>query len=197
MMFTLAQLRAAVGLSVTTCRHWQDTLPTLGARTGRAARFSFGDLVALSVLRCAVDDVGLKISQFSQSAAALFEKCNALRWVGDTHMYVVTGPVRDDMQEPSRRGVVAHRVSIVQADVSGSIECASVVIPLDPIAERLRSLLFSALGPVEDRQASLPLPPVPLLERLREPRVIQTPVGQAPDVGKRPRRRSRGSRNIA
>ena len=190
MVFTLAQLREAVGLSVTTYRHWQETLPILAKRTGRMARFSFGDLVALAVLRCAVDDIGLKISQFTTSADVLFTRCNALTWVGQTDAHAITGPDHDRTRSTGRRDVVDHRVMVVRGDVSASITRASVVIPLDPIAEGLRSLLFGFSTGARERQASLPFPPVSIDKR--PPRLASTLADsrRADGTGKRPRRRA-------
>ena len=189
MVFTLAQLREAVGLSVTTYRHWQETLPVLAKRTGRTARFSFADLVAVAVLRCAVDDIGLKISQFTASADVLFTRCNALTWVGQTDAYAIIGPNHDQTHPKGRRDVVAHRVAVARGDLSGSITRAAVVIPLDPIADQLRSLLFGFSKGARERQASLPFPPVSLGERPHPLSSTFSSSGKTDGTRKRLRRR--------
>ena len=156
------------------------------------ARFSFGDLVALAVLRCAVDDIGLKISQFTTSADALFDRCNDLTWVGQTDAHAITGLDHDRARSTGRRDLADHRVMVVRGDVSASITRPSVVIPLDPIAEELRSLLFGFSTAARERQASLPFPPVPIDERPHRPASTPSSSGRADRTGKRRSRRSGG-----
>jgi hypothetical protein len=160
MTFTLSQVRSVVGLSTETYRHWRRTLPCLAARSGRAARFSFGDLVALALLRCAIDDLGLSVSQFAGNAKELFDTCTSLSWVGTTGVQVLVTR-KSEIAEPLKRRPFALISVEIAVGMPASFIEPTVVIPLDPIADKLRQLLFSAADLQED-QFSLPLPPVAL-----------------------------------
>ena len=46
--FTQDQMRTLTGVSVETVRHWRKTIPYLATKTGKAARFSFAELLGLA-----------------------------------------------------------------------------------------------------------------------------------------------------
>lgn len=158
MNFTQAQARQVIGLSVETFRHWRKTIPHLGARQGRQAKLSFGDLVALSTLRSLIDDLGLSIGQFIQTGDNFFDACNRVAWVETTGAYALIVPIDQAESSRQRRHPVPVSVSIEFHNILDAITRASIVIPLDPIAHALRvSLLGTAVGAAE-KQPWLPLP---------------------------------------
>lgn len=162
-MFTQAQVRLAVGLSIETIRHWRKTLPVLRSRSGRAAMFSFGDLVALASLRCLAADLGIGIGELTHASTDVFDYCNRISWLRDTGAYLVIGP------RPGQHaaGTGELRANLIHGELTPAVTGPSIVIPLEAIVERLRSFLFAEMSPGLDRQAWLPFPPidVPLSNR--------------------------------
>jgi hypothetical protein len=156
MNFTQAQARQAVGLAIETFRHWRKAIPYLDARQGRQAQFSFGDLVALSTLRSLVDELGLSIGQFTLSGDSFFAACNRLTWIGTTGAYALIVPTGQMESSRSRREPAPVSVSIKRENITDAITCASIVIPLDPIAHALRLSLFNTGA--QQIQPWLPLP---------------------------------------
>lgn len=47
--FTQDQMRTVTGVSIETVRHWRKIVPYLATKAGKAARFSFADLLGLAV----------------------------------------------------------------------------------------------------------------------------------------------------
>lgn len=168
MIFTQHQARDAVGLSVETFRHWRKVIPYLGTRAGRQARFSFGDLVVLGVLQILVDELGIRIGQFSSSSQKFFKDCNTLAWIDATDAYALVQPNPRTERPRSDRGIVPVAVSVALHDVASHLTRTSIVIPLDPIAHSLRQFLFDETGEQSSGQTWLPLPPVAVRGRRAE-----------------------------
>lgn len=77
--FTQDQARTLTGVSSETVRHWRKTIPYLSSKTGKAARFSFTDLVGLAVTSELVKSFGVHITIVStgvDSMFALLASCN-------------------------------------------------------------------------------------------------------------------------
>lgn len=70
--FTQDQTRTLAGVSAETVRHWRKTIPYLSSKTGKAARFSFTDLVGLAVTNELVKSFGVHIAAVSSGVDALF-----------------------------------------------------------------------------------------------------------------------------
>lgn len=158
MQFTQIQVRTAMGFSPETLRHWRSVIPYLKERQGRQANFSFGDLVSLAVLRCLVDDLGLGIGQFSESAEHLFGECNNLIWIGRTDASVLVKPKKTFSRPDARREPPPVSVSIVRDGPPNEFEGATIIVQLDPIAAALREQLFGTLPDADSTQPWLPLP---------------------------------------
>lgn len=159
MAFTQHQTRETIGLSVETFRHWRKVIPYLGGRVGREARFSFGDLVALAGFRCLIDEVGLSIGQFAKSGQDLFDECNSLTWIETTDAYALIRPEEAVQPARSRRDPAPVTVAVVRGNLDDAIKRATIVAPLDPLANVLRRSLFGASLDTDSRQPWLPLPP--------------------------------------
>lgn len=72
MRYTQEQTREIVGLSVETLRHWRHVVPYLRSKTGKAARYTFSDLICLSVVR-EVTNAGIPISGIAGGVNELFK----------------------------------------------------------------------------------------------------------------------------
>lgn len=70
--FTQDQMRTLTGVSAETVRHWRKTIPYLATKTGKAARFSFTDLLGLAVTNELVNSLGVHIGTVSVGVDALF-----------------------------------------------------------------------------------------------------------------------------
>lgn len=70
--FTQDQARTLTGVSVETVRHWRKTIPYLSAKTGKAARFTFTDVVGLAITHELVNTFGIHIASMCNGVDALF-----------------------------------------------------------------------------------------------------------------------------
>ena len=70
--YTQDQMRTLTGVSVETVRHWRKTVPYLASKTGKAARFTFADLLGLAVTNELVSSLGVHIATVSVGVDALF-----------------------------------------------------------------------------------------------------------------------------
>ena len=71
-LYTQEQARSVTGIGQEAIRHWRKYVPYLGSKSGKAARFSFGDLVGLSITRELTDALGISISQVRDAVESLF-----------------------------------------------------------------------------------------------------------------------------
>jgi hypothetical protein len=72
MDFTQDQARSLVGLPIETLRHWRKAVPYLSVKVGKAARFSFTDVVGLAVTRHLVVTFGIQIAALSSAVDMMF-----------------------------------------------------------------------------------------------------------------------------
>ncbi|WP_341678592.1 hypothetical protein [Comamonas thiooxydans] len=142
--FTQDQMRSLTGVSAETMRHWRKTIPYLATKTGKAARFSFADLLGLAVTHELVNSLGIHIGTVSSGVDALFrllEKSAAPVLEGSIAIITpVTASVRDSGSwgiDPSASSILA--------------------IPLNPLISRLQQHVVP-IAPTPS-QASLPFPP--------------------------------------
>ena len=70
--FTQDQARSLTGVSVETVRHWRRAIPYLSLKTGKAARFTFSDLLGLAVTNELVNSFGVHIATVSSGVDAMF-----------------------------------------------------------------------------------------------------------------------------
>src|SRR3569833_451825 len=85
--YTQDQMRALTGVSVETVRHWRKAVPYMATKTGKAARFSFADLLGLAVTNELVRSQGVHIGTVSSGVDALF------RLLADASAQVLDGGV--------------------------------------------------------------------------------------------------------
>lgn len=137
-------MRSLTGVSTETVRHWRKTIPYLATKTGKAARFSFADLLALAVTHELVNCLGVHIGAVSGGVDALF------RLLEESAAPVLEGGVA--FITPTAASVRDSGSWIIDPSAS-----ATLAIPLDPLISRLQQHVLPVAPP--PRQASLPFPP--------------------------------------
>jgi hypothetical protein len=157
MRFTQAQLREAVGLSVETYRHWRSVLPPLTSHKGRAAHFTFGDLVALGVIRRVVEELGVGVSSIALASANLFAECRGEPWLASERRYAVFSlPFRSDPQSPMEGLVDVSGTLVDDGDLVQVVAAGAIIIPMEPIVTALRTKLLD--NEIADARRQPPLP---------------------------------------
>ncbi len=142
--FTQDQMRTLTGVSGETVRHWRKTIPYLATKTGKAARFSFADLLGLAVTHELVNSLGVHIGTVSGGVDALF------RLLEESAAPVLEGGV----------ALITPTAASVRDSGSWSIDPSAsptLAIPLNPLISRLQQHVLPVAPP--SSQASLPFPP--------------------------------------
>jgi hypothetical protein len=81
--FTQEQVRDIAEVSPGDVRQWRKFVPYLAANSGKAARFTFNDVVGLGLTREFTDSLGVRISEIGPGVDALFR---VLAEVRPTHL---------------------------------------------------------------------------------------------------------------
>jgi hypothetical protein len=71
--FTQEQARDVVGVSAEKLRHWRKAVPYLRRKAGKAARFTFSDMLGLAVTLQMVDGLGVGIANLRSGVDKLFD----------------------------------------------------------------------------------------------------------------------------
>jgi len=144
MDFTQEQARNLVGVSVETLRHWRKTIPYLSLRTGKAARFSFTDVVGLAVAKELVNTFGIHIVTLSMAVDRMFP------------LFAETIPAVLDNATVIFSSKEA-KLFDARAQTAGLPTQSAVVIPLAPIVSGIRRQIFPL--PAPSQQSALRFPP--------------------------------------
>jgi len=139
--YTGEQARSFAGVSPEAWRHWRKVVPKLAVKSGKKARFSAGELIALAVMSAAVSTLNVGIAGLADRWDELFNLCAQQRPGNLSSTFVI---------------VTAEEVELVDADQLSRKQPA-LVIPCEPIVDRLWKAAFS--GVVEQAQAPLPFAP--------------------------------------
>lgn len=143
--FTQDQMRTLTGVSVETVRHWRKTVPYLASKTGKAARFSFADLLGLAVTNELVSSLGVHIGSVSSGVDALFKLlANASTPAMDGGIVFVTSTTAS-FHEPG------------SWSAGRALTQPTLAIPLDPLIARLQQHMLPVMP--APAQAALPFPP--------------------------------------
>lgn len=137
-------MRSLTGVSAETVRHWRKTIPYLATKTGKAARFSFAELLGLAVTHELVNSLGVHIGTVSSGVDALF------RLLEDS-----AAPVLED-----GIAIITPTEASVRDSGSWSIDPSAsptLAIPLNPLIYRLQQYVLPVAP--SPSQASLPFPP--------------------------------------
>ena len=143
-LFTQEQARTLTGVSVETIRHWRKIVPCLAAKPGKAARFTFADVVGLAVTRELISTFGVHIASIGQGVSSLFRALSEARAAsleGATAILTTT-----DASLVSAHDIMAWR-----------LPGPALAIPLDPVIGRLRRQMMPIIPTVE--QTTLPFIP--------------------------------------
>lgn len=142
MLYTQAQLRSAVGLGPEAIRHWRKVLPRLAAKRGRTSQFSFGDLLALAVIRELTECLGISVGRLGSASESLFELCNGAPSHGLERCSIIfDGNSFSARREPQQ---------FIQGE-------AAIIVPIRSILLKLREDLVA--NQIVDAQATFLFPP--------------------------------------
>jgi hypothetical protein len=141
--FTQEQARDVVGVSAEKLRHWRKTVPYLQNKAGKAARFTFADMLGLAVTLKVVDGLGVGIANLRTGVDKLFE---LLSRTEASRLFNMVAVVSAD-------GCRLCHASEVPWSEAGE---AVVAVPCWPLIERLRG---QVLPIPSDPQSALPFPP--------------------------------------
>lgn len=138
--FTQDQARALIGVSPETIRHWRKAVPYLSAKAGKAARYSFPELLGLAITNELVKTLGVHIAVVSNGVDALF--------------HLLARSNASSLQEGVAI-VTAHQAFLHKEVVLG--EQSALIVPLRPLVMRIQQSMLPAL--VDNGQPALPFPP--------------------------------------
>jgi len=143
-------MRALTGVSVETVRHWRKTVPYLATKTGKAARFSFSDLLGLAVTNELVRSLGVHIGTVSSGVDALF------RLLADASAQVLDGGV----VLVTATGASFHELGTWSVGAGAQ---PAFAIPLTPLIARLQQHMLPVM--LVPSQVALPFPPEAIRSR--------------------------------
>lgn len=124
--FTQDQARTLTGVSVETVRHWRKTIPYLSSKTGKAARFTFADLLGLAVTHELVNSFGIHIATLSAGVDACF------RLLADSGPASLDGAIMF---------ITATEATLHEARTDGINKLFStptLIVPLAPLIDRIQ-----------------------------------------------------------
>lgn len=139
--YTGEQARSFAGVSPEAWRHWRKVVERLAEKTGKKARFSAGELIALAVVASAVSTLNVGIAGLAERWSDLFELCAQQRLSNLRSAFVIVTP---------------QKVELVDSDRLGR-DTPAIIIPCAPIVDRLWTAAFS--GVTDQAQAPLPFAP--------------------------------------
>lgn len=144
MEFTQEQARGLAEISVETVRHWRKAIPYLSMKSGKAARFSFSDVVGLAVMREVVESFGVQIATLSATA---------------NEMFSILNEVTAERLERAAVAFVGGEFRLIDTELQAwrPSAQAAIIVPLTPIVSTLqaRILPFAEFS----RQQALRFPP--------------------------------------
>ena len=149
--FTQDQARTLTGVSVETVRHWRKTVPYLSSKTGKAARFTFAELLGLAVAHELVHSFGVHIATLSTSIDELFR------------MLATNGPAS---LEGTVVFITATEVTFHEMEADGLSkvpEKSAFMVPLAPLMTGIQRHMLPAMPSVS--QKTLPFPPAVVRSR--------------------------------
>lgn len=143
--FTQEQVRDVVGVPAEKLRHWRKAVPYLQRKAGKAARFTFADMLGLAVTLEIVDGLGIGIANLRTGVDKLFELLSRTEVSSLSDMVAV-------VSADGCRLCFAREVPWSDAGE------AFVAVPCWPLIERLSGQVLPIPIP-SDPQSALPFPP--------------------------------------
>lgn len=142
--FTQDQARTITGISSETLRHWRKNIPYLAQKSGKAARFSFSDLICLASTAQAIEDFGASISNIGPVIDPLFRKLAESRpAMLQNQAIIIRG----------KNATICHLEEIAKLDFFTPV----MVIPLAQLTESMRQCLLPELS--GEQQLEIPFTP--------------------------------------
>jgi hypothetical protein len=142
--YTQEQARAITGVSSQALRHWRKVIPYLAEKSGKAARFSFADLIGLSAIQQVIDRMGVSVGNVQAGIESL------LRILATTRLSELQNAVL-------LIGVDSAEVRRLD-ELSELFQSKPVLlVPCDPLLEQLRGYVLPDLN--INPQMNLPFPP--------------------------------------
>lgn len=138
--FTQEQARTLTGVSPETVRHWRKTIPYLSAKSGKAARYSFPELVGLAATNELVKTLGVHIAVVSSGVDALF------RLLANSNVVALQEAI----------ALVTPDNAALDAQI-GTCEQSALIVPLRPLVLRIQQTMLPAVP--TSAQVALPFPP--------------------------------------
>ncbi|SNY91012.1 hypothetical protein SAMN04515647_1206 [Cohaesibacter sp. ES.047] len=146
-LYTPGQLRGAISIKSETYRHWKKSLSPLCKGTGHSPCFTSGDILAVAVVRCLTNDLGIKISALSSLAEDLFEICNSESW-----------PVLE--RSKLAIDIVGNEI-ILSGEFKETLVVKPVIyVPLQVLIAQLRDRFLASAGTTGQAELRFPLTPV-------------------------------------
>ena len=142
--FTQEQARTLTGMSVETIRHWRKAIPYLASKTGKAARFTFAEVLGLAVTHELVNSFGVHITTLSAGVDALFR------------LLATSSPASLD---GAIVFITSTEATLYEAGVEGSQlpTKPALVIPLAPLMTRIQRHMLPVMS--GSSQTVFPFPP--------------------------------------
>ena len=143
--FTQDQMRTLTGVPVETVRHWRKAVPYLSSKTGKAARFSFADLLGLAITNELVGSLGVHIAVVSSGVDALFRLLATASSASLDGSVAFVTPTAATLRTVGPEGIGPAPTQ------------ATLAVPLAPLIARLQEQMLPIM-PVPN-QVALPFPP--------------------------------------
>ncbi|MHB8258516.1 MAG: hypothetical protein ACYDE0_15050 [Acidiferrobacterales bacterium] len=143
--FTQDQARTLTSVSAETVRHWRKAIPYLSSKTGKAARFTFADLLGLAITHELVNSFGVHIATMSTGVDALFRLLTA------------SSPAA---QDGAIVFITSTEATLYEAGAGGMGQVPAkpaLMIPLAPLIAKIQRYMLPVM-PVSS-QTVLPFPP--------------------------------------
>lgn len=143
---TQDQVRTITGISCETMRHWRKNIPYLAEKSGKAARYSFSDVVCLAATAQAIEAFGASISNIGPTIDPLFRKLVESRpSLLQNQAIVIRG----------KDAVICRLDEIAKLGFS----CPLLLIPFAPLMETMRECLLPGLSSEPQTQLQIPFSP--------------------------------------
>jgi DNA-binding transcriptional MerR regulator len=152
MKLTPGQVREILDIPQETFRHWRKVLPPLAERNGYRPSFTLGDLLALAILKGAIEQLGIRIGALNKVAQPLVDLCARSSWAALERTLVVIEPLQ-------------RRVDAVPDTEGFRAASPAVIVPCRPIVGALRQRLLPERE--QATQGELMFPPTPVISRER------------------------------
>ncbi|HLF98555.1 MAG TPA: hypothetical protein VI457_15545 [Methylococcaceae bacterium] len=142
--FTQEQARTIAEVSSQSLRHWRKLVPYLAGKSGKAARFTYADVIGLIATTQIVGNLGVSVGSMPMGIESLFRVLATTRLLDLQHSVILVG---------------VDKTEICRANELSKFNptAPTLVIPCDPLLEKMRGFILpdSAIDP----QMNLPFPP--------------------------------------